>query len=163
MSQRIRGILILASWLIVPVVLSGCLTTATEAPAELAEPDPNPGPITPPSNTAPTISGTPPSVVVVGVNYSFVPVASDRDGNPISFSITNKPNWASFDVATGSLFGAPFIGSEGVYENIIITVTDGSLNATIGPFAIVVEPESSENQRPQISGTPPSSVLVIFQ
>jgi hypothetical protein len=160
MSQRIRGILIFATGLIALFVLSGCLTTETAATAAAVDPDPDPGPISPPSNTAPTIGGTPPSVVRVGVNYSFVPTASDRDGNPIAFTIENKPSWANFDNASGNLFGVPFLGSDGTYEGIVITVTDGSLDTSLGPFAIVVEAEDSANQRPQISGTPPSSVLV---
>ncbi|MDA8646499.1 Ig-like domain-containing protein, partial [Porticoccaceae bacterium] len=58
-------------------------------------------------NNAPTISGTPATTVAEDAAYSFTPTASDDDGDPLTFSIVNKPNWASFSTTTGVLEGTP--------------------------------------------------------
>lgn len=73
----------------------------TPAPNEPTAPAPeNPAPA---ENTAPTISGSPASTVQQGNTYSFTPSAEDQDGDKLTFSITNKPAWASFNTATGRL------------------------------------------------------------
>jgi hypothetical protein len=59
------------------------------------------------ANRAPLISGTPPTTVALGITYAFTPIASDPDGDPISFSIRNKPAWADFAPATGRITGTP--------------------------------------------------------
>ena len=64
-------------------------------------------PNNPPSNTPPTISGTPATSVIAGQAYSFAPTASDPDGQTLAFGIANKPSWASFNVSTGRLSGTP--------------------------------------------------------
>ncbi|MDH5271723.1 MAG: putative Ig domain-containing protein, partial [Gammaproteobacteria bacterium] len=48
-----------------------------------------------PSNRPPTIAGTPAGAVAVGQAYSFTPSASDPDGQALTFSISNKPSWAT--------------------------------------------------------------------
>src|SRR5690606_10315056 len=44
-----------------------------------------------PPNRAPTITGTPPTVVTPGTPYSFTPTANDADGDELTFSIVNAP------------------------------------------------------------------------
>src|SRR5262245_13392905 len=59
----------------------------------------SPGSSTPPpgaTNSAPTISGAPAAQVTVNQAYSFKPTAADADNNTLTFSIANKPAWASF-------------------------------------------------------------------
>ncbi|MDH5514686.1 MAG: hypothetical protein OEY45_05950, partial [Gammaproteobacteria bacterium] len=46
-------------------------------------------------NTPPSISGSPTVSVVAGNFYSFQPVASDADGNALTFNISGRPGWAS--------------------------------------------------------------------
>ncbi len=91
------------------------------------------------SNRAPTIGGNPPRNVLAGEAYVFVPSSSDADGDPLTFTIANRPIWASFDGNTGRLSGAPGAGSTGSYENVTIRVTDGSLTATMPAFAVDVQ------------------------
>lgn len=91
------------------------------------------------SNAAPTISGSPASVVVVGTAYQFTPTANDADGDALTFSISGLPSWASFSTANGSISGTPGAGDVGTYANISITVSDGTDSATLGPFSISVE------------------------
>ena len=90
------------------------------------------------ANQPPTISGSPASSVTAGQAYSFQPSASDPDGNTLTFSIANKPTWASFSSATGRLSGTPGAGDVATYSNIVISVSDGKLSASLGAFSIVV-------------------------
>ena len=108
-------------------------------------------------NRAPTISGQPEATVRAGQAYDFRPTASDLDGDPLTFSIENKPGWANFDTATGRLSGTPQAGDAHRYNAIKITVSDGDLESSVGPFAIEVK---VDNSGPTISGSPANSVSV---
>ena len=108
-------------------------------------------------NRPPAISGQPAETVQVGDRYDFTPVASDLDNDALTFSIAAKPDWASFDSATGRLSGTPQGGDAGTYDGVTITVSDGELSSSIGPFAITVK---ANNSSPIISGTPPTVVAV---
>jgi hypothetical protein len=109
------------------------------------------------ANSAPKISGTPPPTAKVGVWYNFVATASDPDGNPLKFSIQNKPAWLVFNTTSGRLSATPTTANVGTYSNIIIRVSDGSLSAALPAFSIVVSATGSGNQAPKISGTPPTT------
>jgi hypothetical protein len=90
------------------------------------------------ANGSATISGTSVGSVVVGSAYNFTPAASDPNGNALSFSIQNKPSWASFNSQTGQLSGTPTSADVGSYSNVSITVSDGALSATLPSFSISV-------------------------
>ena len=90
------------------------------------------------TNRAPTISGTPATSVTVANSYSFTPTASDPDGNALTFSIANKPSWATFNTSTGRLSGAPTSANIGTTSGIAISVSDGSLSAQLPLFSIAV-------------------------
>ena len=90
------------------------------------------------ANEAPRISGSPQRVAVMSNAYLFRPSASDADGDPLTFSIRNKPAWASFDAATGQLEGVPQLGDTGTYEGIEISVSDGTATASLPRFSIAV-------------------------
>ena len=106
-------------------------------------------------NRAPTIGGTPAAVVTESATYNFLPSAADPDGDTLSFSVTNKPSWATFNGATGRLSGTPSASDVGTYSNIRISVSDGSLSANLPAFSISVE---AGNRAPTISGSPATSV-----
>ncbi len=90
------------------------------------------------SNRPPVVSGTPDSSVMATTAYSFTPVASDPDGETLSFSISNKPAWASFSNETGQLSGVPGDGDIGSYPNITIAVSDGHATQPLSPFSLDV-------------------------
>jgi hypothetical protein len=97
-----------------------------------------------PPNAAPSISGTPATAVAVGAPYSFTPTARDSDGDPLAFSIQNKPAWASFSIATGTLSGTPAAADAGTDPAIVISVSDGYNSASLPSFSIgVTQPASS--------------------
>lgn len=95
----------------------------------------------PPTNGAPSISGSPADSINVGKSYSFTPTASDPDGDTLTFSIENAPMWAMFDTSTGELSGSPTAANIGAVEDVLISVSDGSLSASLSPFSIAVMPE----------------------
>jgi hypothetical protein len=91
-------------------------------------------------NRAPTISGTPATQVMQGTAYSFQPTASDPDGNTLTFSIANKPSWATFTPSTGKLSGTPTAGDVGTTSGIVISVSDGKGgSASLAAFAVAVQ------------------------
>jgi len=89
-------------------------------------------------NAPPTLSGTPDETVLQNSFYDFVPVASDRDGDSLTFTIANKPDWADFDPTTGALYGTPAAADVGHYGSIQIAASDGLATAELPVFAIDV-------------------------
>ncbi|HEY0342889.1 MAG TPA: putative Ig domain-containing protein [Steroidobacteraceae bacterium] len=94
--------------------------------------------VTAPPAIPPTISGTPPTQAQAGKAYSFTPTAKDPNGKTMSFSVQNKPSWASFSIATGQLSGSPGNADVGTDANIVITVSDGTTSAALAAFTITV-------------------------
>jgi hypothetical protein len=90
-------------------------------------------------NRAPVLSGTPSTTAIVAEPYAFTPTASDADGDRLSFSITGKPVWASFDSATGKLAGTPSSTQVGTYSGIVISASDGEAVTSLPSFGIRVD------------------------
>lgn len=91
-------------------------------------------------NTTPVISGSPSTSATVGQVYSFTPNAVDADNDTLTFSIINKPAWASFNVRTGEIFGKPQAADVATYSNVVIAVTDGIVAQPVelSPFTLEV-------------------------
>jgi len=107
------------------------------------------------SNRAPVISGTPARSVNAGSAYSFRPTASDPDGNTLTYSIANRPSWATFNTTSGQLSGTPSASQVGTYSNIAISVSDGRATTSLAAFAISVVDVS--NGGATLSWTPPTT------
>jgi hypothetical protein len=112
-----------------------------------------------PANRAPTITGTPRTTVTADSSYTFTPVGSDADGNTLTYSILNKPTWATFSTSNGRLSGTPRAANVGTSARITITVTDGIASASLASFTIQVT--APANRAPTISGTPPLSIIAL--
>ncbi|MGO3785800.1 MAG: tandem-95 repeat protein [Pseudoalteromonas prydzensis] len=106
-------------------------------------------------NDAPTIGGIPALNVDQDALYSFTPTANDIDGDSLTFSISNKPSWASFDSSTGQLSGTPSNDDVGMTSNIVIAVSDGAITTALSSFNLTV---NNVNDAPTISGTPNTTV-----
>lgn len=91
------------------------------------------------TNMAPSISGTPATTVTAGQPYSFQPTGADQDGDVLTYKITNKPSWATFDTVTGKLSGTPSSTTSGTTSNVTISVSDGSLSASLPAFNLAVK------------------------
>jgi hypothetical protein len=107
--------------------------TQDSSPAEVAPPQE-----TVVENKAPQINGTPLPAAMVGQPYRFDPVAGDPDGDVLTFRITNKPAWLSFDPADGSLSGTPSASDIGQYQALVIEATDGAASTRLPAFDINV-------------------------
>ena len=108
------------------------------------------------ANSAPVISGAPATSVVAGQAYSFQPNASDADGQPLTFSVSNRPGWASFNTQTGRLSGTPVDSNVGSYNNVRISVSDGNVTSSLPAFSIRVD---AANRAPVINGSPATTVM----
>jgi hypothetical protein len=109
-------------------------------------------------NVKPTISGTPATTATVGTLYTFTPKANETDGDPLSFSVKNKPAWASFSIATGTISGTPLAANVGTDSDIVITASTGHASASLAPFSITVSSSSppAASSSVTISWTPPT-------
>lgn len=121
----------------IALACSGCFGKSDETAT-----DDNTGGSNPPppvqTNRAPTISGTPSTSLVVGQAYDFQPAATDPDGDALTFSIQNRPAWATFNSSSGRLNGTPGAGDVGQFGNVRITVSDGQATASLNSFSIAV-------------------------
>ena len=108
-------------------------------------------------NVAPTIAGAPRTAVTAGRYYSFIPTASDANGDTLAFGVANLPRWANFNRRTGQLYGRPGARDVGKSRAISIAVSDGRLTRTLASFTITVRAATSANATPRISGSPPES------
>jgi hypothetical protein len=115
---------------------------STPAPVTQGAPPPvtrGPPPPVPPGQTAaPQITGTPPTTAVAGHPYSFQPQATDADHDPLSFAVSGKPGWASFDAATGRLWGTPQAADLGSHDQIVIRVSDGTHTQALPQYTLTV-------------------------
>ena len=107
------------------------------------------------TNDAPTIEGTPDTQAVIDSLYNFAPLADDIDsGDSLTFSISNKPDWATFSTSTGALTGTPLTGDASTTDNIVISVTDGISTVSLPAFSLTVNQIANGNAT--ISWTPPT-------
>ena len=86
---------------------------------------------------------------------STTPTASDANGDKLTFSISNKPVWASFSATTGQLSGTPSGSQVGSYSNIVITASDGTASASLPAFGINVTSTTTSGAA-TVSWTPPT-------
>lgn len=140
MTQASRKCTLSIVLLSTTILMSGCFELGGSKDSESSftpiagQAGPNPTA----NNSAPTISGTPSNIAVVGVNWSFTPNGNDVDGDLLTFSVTNLPDWAIFEESNGRISGAPRLGDSAVYEDIVISVSDGELTASLPAFDINV-------------------------
>ena len=92
----------------------------------------------PPADVMPLITGTPPTKAVVGQAFSFQPSASDGHGAKLTFSVSGKPSWTSFDTSTGHLWGTPRQSDVGAREQVVISVSNGMRAKALPQFALTV-------------------------
>lgn len=110
------------------------------------------------TNNAPVINGVAMTTATVGTSYSFTPIATDADGDALTYSATNVPSWATFNATTHVLSGTPT--AAGSFANITITVSDGQIATSLTPFTITVSAQVGTNHAPTIAGSPPLTVAV---
>ncbi len=142
------------AYTLIALLLGGCLSAEDDSGARVFE--------EPTVNAAPTISGAPSSKIAIGNTYSFQPAANDSDGDALVFSINKRPTWATFEPTSGLLSGVPAFMHLGTFNNIEISVSDGTNKVDLQSFSIEVEDlnNGNNNTAPVISGTPGTTVAV---
>jgi hypothetical protein len=86
------------------------------------------------------ISGTPATTAEVGKSYSFTPTVVASAGSSLTYAVANKPAWAQFSAASGTLSGTPTAGSAATDANIVVSVLNGATSASLPAFNIAVAP-----------------------
>lgn len=96
----------------------------------------------------PTIDGEPPTFAKSCQNYQFTPAAFDVDGDDLSFSILNKPVWASFSTESGTLSGTPGQSDTGTFAGIILDVHANGESAD-KPLSFNIEVSAADMSIPE--------------
>jgi len=86
-----------------------------------------------------SITGAPTTSAEVGKMYSFTPTLIATGDSKWTYSVSNKPAWATFNASTGTLSGTPTSATPATYEGIVIGVSNGTVSATLPAFGIDVE------------------------
>lgn len=88
---------------------------------------------------APLISGasTAQGTETIAFQYSVIQAES---GQQLTFSAQNLPHWAMLNTSTGMVYGTPAIGDAGVYDNVLISASDGLRTSTLPPLTITILP-----------------------
>ena len=94
----------------------------------------------PPSAETLKISGTPATTAEIGKFYSFTPTVVASAGSSLTYAVANKPAWAQFSAASGTLSGTPTAGSAATDANIVVSVSNGATSASLPAFNIAVAP-----------------------
>ena len=63
-----------------------------------------------------------------------MPESEDASGDTLNFIVTNKPDWANFNTATGLLSGTPDNNDVGITKGIVISVSDGISTVNLDSF-----------------------------
>jgi hypothetical protein len=78
-----------------------------------------------PANDAPVITSEPPDTAIQDHFYAYQVIANDIDtGDVVTFFVTQKPNWLTFDQYTGILSGTPLNANVGL-NYVTIRASDG--------------------------------------
>ena len=56
--------------------------------------------------------------------FAYTPAVLEPDNDPLTFAVSGKPAWASFNRDNGKLWGTPTMGDAGKYGPVTITVRD---------------------------------------
>jgi hypothetical protein len=97
----------------------------------------------PPSSTPLKISGTPEETIQVGQSYYFAPTVVAPAKANLTYSVSNKPSWATLKPSNGALTGTPT--AAGVAKNIVLSVSDGAQTASLPAFSITADPAAAHS------------------
>lgn len=88
-------------------------------------------------NQSPVISSSPVTEAVVGENYTYPVIASDPDGDALTFNLQNSPPAMTIHSQTGEISWMPGVADEGEHQ-VTIVVTDARGDFTTQSYTISV-------------------------
>ena len=136
------------------VFLAACL--GNDDPSAGGQLPPGLGQPPPAVNAPPSISGTPPTSVTVGQSWTFQPTISDSDGDTLTVSATNLPDWLTLNSSTGRVSGTPGEGDVRTWNGISLTVSDGQATASLSPFSVDVVAQGAVTGSATLSWSAPT-------
>lgn len=109
------------------------------------------------NNNAPQITSTPITEVNENSQYTYNVQATDADGDALTYSLTEAPNWLSINSVTGLMTGtAPEVASDQTYD-ISIRVSDGEDSTTQTYILRVINILATDTNAPIIEITNPEN------
>ena len=93
-------------------------------------------------NHAPVFQTTPPTTAVVGQLLRYNALATDSDGDPLTYDLPLGPSGMGVDGASGTVVWNPTADEVGT-QNALLRVSDGRGGVTLQPMQIVVSPADS--------------------
>jgi hypothetical protein len=101
-----------------------------------------------------SLAGIPATAVTTGATYSFTPELAG-DATEVAYTVSNLPDWATFDAQTGAVSGTPTEADVGTFNAITIIASTNATRAALPAFSITVEQEA-KNGTASLSWAPPT-------
>ncbi len=105
------------------------------------------------ANTPPNITSVPETSAILGKAYQYQLVATDSDGDELSYFVTTASEGMQLDTSSGLLEWTPTETQVGLHE-IFLSVEDGRGGRATQGYSVFVSSVASTNQAPQIISTP---------
>ncbi len=135
-------------------VSDGTLSVIQNFTIKVSKPTPTP------INHAPIIYSAPVTTATVGVTYIYDVVATDPDGDILTYSLTTKPSGMAINPANGLIWWVPTSAQVGS-RSVTVKVSDGVLFDTQSFIIKVSEPSVPPvNQKPVINSYPITTAIV---
>lgn len=106
-------------------------------------------------NEPPVITSTPLLAVNEDNNYNYTLIATDNDGDALTYTAVENPSWLTFSASTRMLTGKPTNSEVGIHS-VKLRVSDGKV-AVDQNFEITV---LNVNDLPVVSSTPDISAII---
>ena len=92
------------------------------------------------ANNPPVLAPIGNQSATVGTKLQFTISASDKDGDPLTYSATNLPNGANLDTTARTFSWTPASSQVGSFFNVAFSASD-SIDTDIQPISIIVTPD----------------------
>jgi Putative Ig domain len=109
-------------------------------------------------NDDPVISSTPATAARLNRAYNYQVLASDPDGDSLSYYLSTAPLGMTIDSTTGLISWTPTADEVGT-QNVTVQVRDWRGGLTTQSFTITVSADSFDNVVPQFTSTPGTTAV----
>ena len=110
-------------------------------------------------NNPPVIVSMPLRTAEVGKQYQYQVVASDADGDKLTYNLTTRPDGMIIDADVGLIVWIPTDAQVG-NQSVAIWVSDGKIKVTQGFNVMVKKKSQPVNSRPVITQMPDTTVKI---